>query len=267
MVPDGLLVGADVLVPQPLPDERHGAEADQLRDHPPRLEFRTSIDLNPNYATARQWYAQTLASVGRLDEAKAEIERALEADPTSLIINAIAGHIHRVARDDNGALERYHKTLEMDPAFEGARVGLVLVYASKAMYAEAAAEADKIHGSMEFETHAWLAAKAGRRPDALRFLREMEEHSRLEYLPPTAYAFTWLALGEKERAFALFEKACAEHDVGLRAILVAGEFPDRGPPGAVRDGPLHVEPLDLELLAAGDHVHVVPAPQAVIGHR
>ena len=78
---------------------------------------------------------------------------------------------------------------------------------------------------MLFRSHAWLAAKAGRRPDALRFLREMEEHSRLEYLPPTAYAFTWLALGEKERAFALFEKACAEHDFsGLMDIKVQPEM-------------------------------------------
>jgi TolB-like protein/DNA-binding winged helix-turn-helix (wHTH) protein len=49
-------------------------------------EFRRAIQLNPDYPTAHQWYAECLAWQGRFDEAFAEIERARRLDPMSLII-------------------------------------------------------------------------------------------------------------------------------------------------------------------------------------
>jgi TolB-like protein/Flp pilus assembly protein TadD len=39
--------------------------------------YRRSIDLNPNYPTARFYYAAALAEVGRLDEAKTEVKAGL----------------------------------------------------------------------------------------------------------------------------------------------------------------------------------------------
>src|SRR5262249_42419863 len=50
-------------------------------------EFARAIQLNPNYSTARHWYALYLAASGRLDEAISEITRARELDPFSLGIN------------------------------------------------------------------------------------------------------------------------------------------------------------------------------------
>jgi TolB-like protein/DNA-binding winged helix-turn-helix (wHTH) protein len=49
-------------------------------------EFRRAIQLNPDYPTAHQWYAECLAWQGRFDEAFAESERARQLDPMSLII-------------------------------------------------------------------------------------------------------------------------------------------------------------------------------------
>lgn len=49
-------------------------------------EFRRAIQLNPDYPTAHQWYAECLAWQGRFDEAFAESERARRLDPMSLII-------------------------------------------------------------------------------------------------------------------------------------------------------------------------------------
>jgi tetratricopeptide (TPR) repeat protein len=39
-------------------------------------EFRRAIELNPNYASAHQWYAYQSMWMGRLEEARHEIERA-----------------------------------------------------------------------------------------------------------------------------------------------------------------------------------------------
>jgi TolB-like protein/DNA-binding winged helix-turn-helix (wHTH) protein len=49
-------------------------------------EFRRAIQLNPDYPTAHQWYAECLAWQGRFDEAFAESERARRLDPMSLVI-------------------------------------------------------------------------------------------------------------------------------------------------------------------------------------
>ncbi|PYS67519.1 MAG: hypothetical protein DMF73_19155, partial [Acidobacteria bacterium] len=56
-------------------------------------EFERALALNPSYSTAHHWHAYNLAAMGRLDKAIAEITRAQELDPLSLIINTDAGHI------------------------------------------------------------------------------------------------------------------------------------------------------------------------------
>ncbi|MGA2647420.1 MAG: winged helix-turn-helix domain-containing protein, partial [Candidatus Sulfotelmatobacter sp.] len=51
-------------------------------------EFRRAIELSPGYATAHHWYAWHLSLLGRYDEAIAEMKKAENLDPLSLIINA-----------------------------------------------------------------------------------------------------------------------------------------------------------------------------------
>jgi tetratricopeptide (TPR) repeat protein len=43
--------------------------------------YRSTIELNRNYATARFIYAVTLVELGRLDEAKTEVKAALALNP------------------------------------------------------------------------------------------------------------------------------------------------------------------------------------------
>ena len=57
-----------------------------------------------------------------------------------------------------------------------------------------------------------------------------------------------------------------QHHVGHTAGI-AGPVPDTQPAGAVRDGGVHVQIGQRGLLACDDHVDVVAAAQAVIGHR
>src|SRR6185437_12345669 len=51
-------------------------------------EFRRAIELDPNYATAHQWYAYDLLALDHPQEALAESRRAQELDPTSVIMNS-----------------------------------------------------------------------------------------------------------------------------------------------------------------------------------
>jgi TolB-like protein/DNA-binding winged helix-turn-helix (wHTH) protein len=54
-------------------------------------EFQLAIKSNPGYATARHWHSHNLLAMGRLDDALAEMTRALELDPLSLPIGAGVG--------------------------------------------------------------------------------------------------------------------------------------------------------------------------------
>src|SRR5262249_26806835 len=57
-------------------------------------EFQRAIALNPNYATAHQWYGDgPLTALGRFDESIAECQRAVELDPLSPVINLNLGGI------------------------------------------------------------------------------------------------------------------------------------------------------------------------------
>src|SRR5437016_9816608 len=55
-------------------------------------EFKRSIELNPEYATAHQWYAiHYLTATGRLEQAVQEMKKALELEPASLVMNTFMG--------------------------------------------------------------------------------------------------------------------------------------------------------------------------------
>ncbi len=47
-------------------------------------EFQAALRLNPNYSYAHPWRAHLLALQGHLDEAVAEMDRALQIDPFTL---------------------------------------------------------------------------------------------------------------------------------------------------------------------------------------
>jgi len=54
-------------------------------------EFKRAIELNPGYPTAHDYYFNMLVLQGRRDEGLAEIKRAQQLDPLSIIINADVG--------------------------------------------------------------------------------------------------------------------------------------------------------------------------------
>ena len=80
-------------------------------------EYKQALELSPNFATAHRWYADFLCALGRTDEAVREMERALELDPLSLIINTESAWISYLARDTGCAMDQAVKTLKIEPHF------------------------------------------------------------------------------------------------------------------------------------------------------
>lgn len=119
------------------------------------------------------------------------------------------------------------KTLELDPSFEAARFVLARDYSAQGKYAQALEELDKIRSVPAIRVQAWrayLLVLSGRRAEALTLVQDLEERSEREYVPAGGRAGVWMALGDKDRAFALFEKACAQRGPFLAALKSSPYF-------------------------------------------
>lgn len=100
-------------------------------------EYRTAIRLNPNYATARQWYAEHLAFRGNLEEALVEIDVALELDPFSMVINRMKGNLLTFSKRYDEAIAQLERTIELYPESPIVRFNLAEAHAAKGKRAEA----------------------------------------------------------------------------------------------------------------------------------
>ena len=185
-------------------------------------EYQKAIQLKPAYPTVHHWYGLMLSYQGRGKEALDQANEAHRLDPTSLIINNLLAAVRLWGGDLEGAVEYYQRTLEMDPGFQVSRVALGSIYLTQGKYAEAEAELEKAPGliTRTEEVRGVAYALSGRRADALRLVSEMEERARRGYVSPAARGYIWLALGEKDKGYALLEKACAETDWRLREAKV-----------------------------------------------
>src|SRR5713101_6285718 len=112
-----------------------GAESERL--------FRRAIQINPSCAQAHHWYARFLRDQGRMGEAAAEIEKARDLDPLSLIVNVNVGEIYFDNRQFDKAIEQLTRTLALDPNFGRTHIDLGQAYERVGRMDEAIAEFQK----------------------------------------------------------------------------------------------------------------------------
>jgi TolB-like protein len=188
-------------------------------------EWKRAIELNPGYATAHQWYAQYLTSMGRHNEAIAEAKRAQELDPLSLIINAIGGSVFACARRYDEAIAQCRRTLELNAGFYMAHLYLGFAYEQEKLYAEAISEYQKAIALEQGNptVAAYLArgyAAAGKRTEALKTFSQLRDLSKRRYVSSYTMALTYAALGDNDQAFACLEKAYEDRSGALLYVKV-----------------------------------------------
>jgi serine/threonine protein kinase len=193
-------------------------------------EFRRAIELNPNYATAHQWFAMTLRALNRTFEAVQEIEKALELDPLSLIINTAAGNVYLSAGREDKAVEQAEKVLDMDPTFGFAHFILTEVNERKRKYDEAVEEGLKGYSFAGFLSQHEAAslretyASSGRIGYLRRWLEIMQSKAEQGQVLYYGMAALYARLDETEKAIDYLEKAYEEHDYDLNDLLVDDVF-------------------------------------------
>jgi len=172
-------------------------------------ESRRAIELNPNYATAHQWYGEMLLNAGRLDEASTEYRRALEIEPLSLPINWDLGRFLYMSRRYDESMAQHKKTIELDPGFARAHRTLAEVYRVKGDYANAVEERARFFDLIGQSQNATLIRATFARDGWLGFLRLVTaENSPLKDSNNNwVVAKAYLDLGQKDKAFAELNKA------------------------------------------------------------
>ena len=191
--------------------------------------FKRALELNPNYATAREWYALYLAALGRMDDALGEIRRAAQVDPLSPVIYAAAALIYLFARRYDEALEHCRKAFEFDPNFLLALYVEGRVYEQKRMFSEAIEvfqRAKTLSGGIPMTLMALGTAYAlsGDKIQAERILEELQALSKGRYLSALYPMAVCVTLGDMEQALQWLQRAFEERSDYLVYLAIEPGF-------------------------------------------
>ena len=183
-------------------------------------EFKAAIELNPNNATAHQFYGNLLFQLGRDKESSAEFRRALEIDPLLLTSNRLYALSLLYARKYDEAIAQLKKTVELDASFAPAHDSLAQVYLAKGNYAESVEEFAKEQELIGEPQNAVLIRESFARGGWQGFLRAMTGESRPSNLASYRAATFHAALGEKDKAFAELNKAYENREFFMMLVKV-----------------------------------------------
>ncbi|MFC2142701.1 protein kinase, partial [Acidobacteriota bacterium] len=188
-------------------------------------EFKRAIELNPNYATAHQWYSEYLWEMRRFDEARHELEKALELSPLSLIINSMFGHFEWASRGIDEAIVQFKRVIAMDPNFQHAIGSLIFVYLYSGMYEESKETLEEAKEKGAFTEREYVVLRelidafVGGKDEMSQFVERY--NSFFDNVNKAIFTFS---VGDIDQGFVYLEKALEEKNPGMPTIKVSPAF-------------------------------------------
>ena len=157
-------------------------------------------------------FGMYLTGMDRGAEAIAQVERAQELDPLSLIIQAASARSYYNARRYEEAIAQAKSALEIDSTFSRAHfwVGMAQEQLSRPDDAIREFETTIAHGG---PASIYLAALGhtygviGQRDKALSVLAELQTRAKSRYISPLDIATVYLGLGDADATFEWLERA------------------------------------------------------------
>ena len=174
-------------------------------------EFERSIELDPRYATAREWFGLYLSLMGRYEEAYTEVKRAIRLDPCSSVMRWALGFVYWRAHRYDQAIEEHDKALELDPNFTQSHWGSGVAHLDKGAHEPAIAALRKARelsqGAPIIVGYLGAAyAASGQRDEAQQVLDELQGPSK-RYVSPYLLGRICAALGQRDEALRWLETA------------------------------------------------------------
>ena len=186
-------------------------------------EFKRALQLNPNNADIRHDYSHYLMAVGRLAESEAESKRAVELDPMGDALSSCLCWHSFAAHDYDQSIRIAEKSLTSQPDDPWELSILGWDYEQKRMPERAVAKFQKavevtkdspLFNSFYLAALGHAYAMAGNRKEAEQIIKTLSSRTKA-YSSPFDLALIYAALGEKDKAFELLDKAVAERSTFL----------------------------------------------------
>ncbi len=183
-------------------------------------EFQRALQINPSFVDARVNYTNLLLQQKRFEEALQVIRQAKAYDPASLRAIGKEGDVYLFMRQYDRAIEIFHKVFDLRPDFVPNQRSLSLALSLQGRHQEAIELSKHLQTTTDIELKAGLYARAGRRDESLKLLRELKARAAREYISPVSLARVYIGLGDKEQALVWLRKAYDERSAYLVNIGV-----------------------------------------------
>ena len=188
-------------------------------------EFRYGLKLDPASALTRHWYAiALLAPQGRFHEALAEVARAIDCEPLSLIYNSTYAWICYLSQQWQIAADHCYKTLEIDPHHVDSLWCLGATLAELGQPEKGIAilkKLQEVSGDIPFVygSLGHIYASTGKLEAAQEMLAGISQAAEKMYSSPICDAWISANLpGQETRALDCLEKAYESRDFLIRYI-------------------------------------------------
>jgi tetratricopeptide (TPR) repeat protein len=181
-------------------------------------EMARAVKLDPASPVVRfRFAASGLLPHGRIDEAVAEVQRALESDPLSLFMRAWLAQYFIFLQQYDRAIEECQKMISVDPGYFYSYFALGEVLCERGVFPEAIAQ---LRRGAELSGNAPLVlgylgmtlARSGDHDGARTVLASLYNASTHLYIPPSSLATIHLGLGEIDQVFTCLDHAIDDRD-------------------------------------------------------
>jgi TolB-like protein/DNA-binding winged helix-turn-helix (wHTH) protein/Tfp pilus assembly protein PilF len=179
-------------------------------------EFKATVAIDPNYASAYQYFGFALLGMGRGEEAVSVAKRAQELDPVSPSVQtSLAWALFLMRRNEESERE-CKRALELYPDFIPAHQLLGLVYgqmndgnAALAEFSEA--EALERDNPVTLILMTFELARSGKKTEARQALLGALARPGGSVVPDYYIAATWAEIGDKAKAMESLKRAEQHH--------------------------------------------------------
>jgi len=200
-------------------------------------EFNRAQELSPSSVAVRYDYAWCYAlwylfPQGRVEEALAEMRRALELDPLDPFYNTLVGYLLHCMRKFEPAVRQQQHAIDLDPTFFLAHWLLAATYVNNGRFDEAVAAAERANelsggNPLTLGSLGSIYGRAGRPAEARRVLDELTARRRSTYVPACALAWAHFGVGALDRGLEWMARGVEERDPLLVTGLRGGPTYDR----------------------------------------
>ena len=184
------------------------------------IRCRRSIELNPNYPLAHEWFAAVLVGTGRFDEGVKEIILAEQLDPLSLRQKVMSAWTIYQAGQVEQALAKASEILTLNPDYMQSHLQVANCLLETGDPAEALVHARRAYelaadSPLPAYTLCFALAANGLMDEAVSVVEKLTEAAKSGYVPPYFLALSHLAVGNEDVALDYLEHAQSEKNAWM----------------------------------------------------